>query len=108
MIVTTTTTVEGHDIQRYCGIVNGNVAWIHWFAFRFRDLFNKDPRNASLELELQQAEDIALYDLQQKAHALGANAITGVTVKPEVAFCVRSLHVMVTATGTAVTVTPKP
>lgn len=65
-------------------------------------------RNASLELELQQAEDIALYDLQQKAHALGANAITGVTVKPEVAFCVRSLHVMVTATGTAVTVTPKP
>jgi len=108
MIVTTTPTVEGHDVQRYCGIVFAKVIWWGGIRQTLRDLFSREKRITRVELELQHAEEIALQDLQQKAEALGANAVIGVTFRVEAGGAgPMALAMMATATGTAVAVTPK-
>ena len=80
LIVTTTPSVEGKKIQQYRGIVTGEAIM---GANIFKDLFAgiRDivgGRSAVYEQELQRARDIALAELQQRAHILGANAVVGV------------------------------
>ena len=100
MIVTTTPSVEGYQIAEYKGIVVGEAIL---GANVFRDIFAGitdiiGGRSGSYEQELGRAREIALDELQERAQALGANAVVGVDLDYEV---INSM-MMVSASGTAV------
>ena len=103
MIVTTTPSIEGKRITRYCGIVNGEAIlganfFKDWFA-GIRDIIG--GRSGAYEKELQKARDIALQELQERAEKLGANAIVGVDLDYQVLGQDNGM-LMVSASGTAV------
>ena len=103
MIVTTTPSIEGQRITRYCGVVTGEAIL---GANIFKDLFAgiRDlvgGRSASYERELQRAREIALDELEQRAKDLGANAVVGVDLDYEV-LGQKNGMLMVSASGTAV------
>ncbi|XZG69112.1 heavy metal-binding domain-containing protein [Chitinibacteraceae bacterium HSL-7] len=103
MIVTTTPTVEGRRITQYRGIVAGEAIL---GANLFKDLFAgiRDlvgGRSATYERELQKAREIALKELEERAAALGANAVVGVDLDYEVLGQGNGM-LMVSASGTAV------
>lgn len=103
MIVSTTPTIEGRPVQEYLGIVSGETII---GANIFRDFFASirdivGGRSASYEEVLRQAKDAALQELQEKAVALGANAVVGVDLDYETVG-ERGSMLMVTAAGTAV------
>jgi uncharacterized protein YbjQ (UPF0145 family) len=105
MVVTTTPSVEGKRIIRYCGVVAGEAIL---GANLFKDLFAgiRDlvgGRSATYERELQRARDIAMQELQQRAQELGANAVVGVDLDYEVLGQGNGM-LMVSASGTAVVV----
>lgn len=105
MIVTTTPSIEGKRITRYCGVVAGEAIL---GANLFKDLFAgiRDivgGRSATYERELQRARDIAMQELQQRAQDLGANAVVGVDLDYEVLGRDNGM-LMVSASGTAVVV----
>ncbi|HOJ05902.1 MAG TPA: heavy metal-binding domain-containing protein [Bacteroidota bacterium] len=103
MIVTTTHGVEGKTIVEYKGIVTGEAIL---GANIFKDIFAgiRDivgGRSATYENELRNAKDIALREMQERAEALGANAIVGVDLDYENLGASGGM-LMVTASGTAV------
>lgn len=104
MIVTTTPAVEGYRITGYYGIVFGEVItginFLKDFGAGIRNLVG--GRSAGYEEELMVARTQALEELQQRAAALGAHAIVGVDMDYEVLG--QGNMLMVTASGTAVTV----
>lgn len=105
MVVTTTPSVDGKRITRYCGVVAGEAIL---GANLFKDLFAgiRDlvgGRSATYERELQRARDIAMRELQQRALELGANAVVGVDLDYEVLGRGNGM-LMVSASGTAVVV----
>ncbi len=104
MLVTTTNHVEGKKITNYHGVVTGQTIL---GANIFKDLLSglRDlvgGRSGAYEKELKKARDIALQDLQQTAHALGANAVVGVQFSYEVLGQSNGM-LMVSINGTAVT-----
>ena len=105
MIVTTTNCIEGKSITEYKGIIFGEVItgvnFLKDFAAGLSNIFG--GRSGSYEGELIQAREQALGELQNRAHALGANAIVGVDFDYEVLGQGGNM-LMVTASGTAVTV----
>ena len=101
MIVTTTNSVEGRKITEYRGIAVGEAIM---GANVFRDFFAQitdivGGRSGAYESKLQDARDTALNELEQRATALGANAVVGVDLDYEV---VGESMLMVSASGTAV------
>ena len=105
MIVVTTNQLEGHRITRYIGIVTGEAIM---GANIFKDLFAgiRDivgGRSAAYENELQRAKEIALQELQNRASAMGANAIVAVDLDYETIGANGSM-LMVSASGTAVVI----
>jgi uncharacterized protein YbjQ (UPF0145 family) len=103
MDVTTTPSLEGRRIVRYLGVVAGEAIM---GANVFKDLFAgvRDivgGRSATYERELQRARDIALDELQERARALGGNAVVGVDLDYEVLGQGNGM-LMVSASGTAV------
>lgn len=101
MIVTTTPSVEGHQITAYRGIVVGEAIM---GANVVRDVFASitdivGGRSGAYESKLQDARDTALRELQDRARELGANAVVGVDLDYEV---VGQSMLMVSASGTAV------
>lgn len=105
MTITTTPTIEGKRITRYCGVVAGEAIL---GANLFKDLFAgiRDlvgGRSATYERELQRARDIAMGELQQRAQELGANAVVGIDLDYEVLGQGNGM-LMVSASGTAVVV----
>lgn len=103
MIVTTTHHIEGRQVQRYCGIVTGEVIV---GANLFRDLFASirdivGGRSGAYEEVLARARDQALGEMRQRAASLGGNAVIGVDLDYEVLGAKGSM-LMVSATGTAV------
>ena len=102
MIVTTTPSVDGNRIPNYHGIAVGEAIL---GANVFRDLFAGitdiiGGRSGAYEQELGKARDIALSELEDRAAALGANAVVGGDLDYEVI----NNMLMVSASGTAVTV----
>ncbi len=86
MLVTTTPTVDGRRITKYCGVVAGEAIL---GANVFKDLFAgiRDlvgGRSATYERELQRARDIAIEEMKEKAAALGGNAVVGIDLDYEV------------------------
>ena len=103
MIVTTTPTVEGHQITAYHGVVVGEAIL---GANVFRDLFAGitdiiGGRSSAYEASLQEARETALGELEARAEGLGGNAVVGVDLDYEVI----NNMLMVSASGTAVTIT---
>ena len=105
MLVTTTLSVEGRRITRYCGVVCGEAIL---GANIFKDMFAglRDivgGRSGTYEKELQRAREIALKELEERAAALGANAVVGVDLDYEVMGRENGM-LMVSASGTAVVI----
>ena len=101
MIVTTTNGVDGRRIIDYRGIVVGEAIM---GANVVRDVFASitdivGGRSGAYESKLQDARDTALRELQERAEALGADAVVGVDLDYEV---VGQSMLMVSASGTAV------
>lgn len=107
MIVTTTPSIEGQRITKYCGVVAGEaILGANVFKDMFagiRDLVG--GRSATYERELQKAREIAMQELQERAAVLGANAVVGVDLDYEVLGQGNGM-LMVSASGTAVVVQP--
>lgn len=100
MIVTTTPSVEGYQIAEYKGIVVGEAIL---GANIVRDIFAGitdilGGRSGAYEEELAKARTTALRELEERAAALGANAVVGVDLDYEVI----NNMLMVSASGTAV------
>jgi uncharacterized protein YbjQ (UPF0145 family) len=103
MLVTTTHTIEGKRITKYCGVVAGEAVL---GANMFKDMFAgiRDivgGRSGTYERELQRARDIAFEELRERAAALGANAVVGVDIDYEV-LGEKNGMLMVSVSGTAV------
>lgn len=101
MIITTTNTIEGRSITQYLGIVTGETII---GANLFRDLFASvrdvvGGRSGAYEEVLREAKDTAISEMQQKAVALGADAVVGIDLDYET---IRNGMLMVTVSGTAV------
>jgi len=109
MIVTTTPSVEGQKIQAYLGIVTGEaIVGAHLFKDLFatiRDIVG--GRSGTYEKTLAAARQIALDELAQTAAEKGANAVVGVDLDYEVLGQTNGM-LMVTASGTAVTLARVP
>ena len=105
MITTTTPSVEGKRIVEYKGIVFGEVVsgvnFVRDIAASFSNFFG--GRSGSYEEDLIQARQSAIREMEQRAAALGANAVVGVDIDYEVLGADNGM-LMVTASGTAVTV----
>jgi uncharacterized protein YbjQ (UPF0145 family) len=103
MELTTTPSLEGRRIVRYCGIVVGEaILGANVFKDMFaglRDLVG--GRSATYEKELQRAREIALEELAQRALELGANAVVGIDLDYEVLGAQNGM-LMVSVSGTAV------
>lgn len=103
MLVTTTHTIEGKRITKYCGVVAGEaVLGANMFKDMFagiRDLVG--GRSGTYERELQRARDIALKEMQERAAAAGGNAVVGVDIDYEVLGQENGM-LMVSVSGTAV------
>lgn len=102
MIVTTTPSIDGYSVKDYRGVVVGEAIL---GANVFRDLFASitdivGGRSGSYEQELGKARQIALDELEERAAAVGANAVVGVDLDYEVI----NNMLMVSASGTAVVV----
>lgn len=105
MIVTTTPAIDGATITQYLGIISSDAVM---GTNIFRDLFASirdivGGRAASYEKLLQDAKNMALADLTERARALGADAIVGVDIDYEVIGGDRKTLLMVSVNGTAVT-----
>lgn len=103
MISTTTPTIEGREIIEYKGIVFGEVIsgvnFIKDFAAGLTDFFG--GRSKSYEGELIQARENAMYEMEDRARQIGANAVVGVDIDYEVLGQGGNM-LMVTVSGTAV------
>ena len=103
LIITTTPSVEGRRITEYKGIVFGEVIsgvnFIKDFTAGLSNFFG--GRSHTYEDELIQARQSALHEMEQRARALGANAVVGVDLDYEVLGADNGM-LMVTASGTAV------
>lgn len=100
MIITTTPSVEGRAIREYKGIAFGEVIT----GVNFMKDLGAGLRNFfGGRRELQKARGEALAELEQRAGAMGANAVIGVDIDYEVLGADNGM-LMVTASGTAVVV----
>ena len=105
MELTTTPSMEGRKITRYCGIVAGEAVL---GANVFKDMFASvrdivGGRSGTYEKELRKARQIAIDELSEQARELGANAVVGIDLDYEVLGDKNGM-LMVSASGTAVVV----
>lgn len=102
MIVTTTHSVEGHKIVAYHGVVVGEAIMganvVRDFFAGITDIVG--GRSGAYEAKLQDARDVAMRELEDRARGAGGNAVVGVDLDYEV---VGDSMLMVSASGTAVT-----
>ena len=105
MISTTTPTFEGHRIATYHGIVVGEAILganvVRDFFAGITDIVG--GRSGAYEKSLQEAREVALREMEQRAAAMGGNAVVGVDLDYEVVGKDGGM-MMVSASGTAVTV----
>lgn len=106
MLITTTSTLQDKTIADYRGIVTGEAIL---GANIFKDLFAgiRDivgGRSGAYEKELAKARTIAMQEMQERAEAIGANAVIGVDLDYETISSGSGSMLMVSASGTAVIV----
>lgn len=106
MLITTTNTIEGKQITEYYGMVTGEAII---GANIFKDFFAAitdvvGGRSGAYEKALKDAKDIAMREMEERAVALGANAIITVDLDYETVGKDSGM-LMVSASGTAVKLT---
>lgn len=103
MLVTTTHSVEGRKISRYLGLVTGEAIIganiVKDFFAGIRDVVG--GRAGAYEQGLREAKSVALKEMIEQAHRLGAHAVIGVDLDYETIGANGSM-LMVSANGTAV------
>lgn len=102
MIVTTTPEVQGQAVREYLGIVVGE-SILGTNIFRDVGALLRDVvggRSGAYEKKMQEAREIAIQEMVEKAEALGANAVVGVDIDYETVGNMNMM--MVSASGTAV------
>jgi len=103
MIVSTTSTLQGKNVDEYIGIVAAEVIiganFLKDIMGGLRDFFG--GRSSTYEKVLEEARQHAITELMQKAQGMGANAVIGVDLDFETVGSGGSM-LMVVATGTAV------
>ncbi|GED28996.1 MULTISPECIES: YbjQ family protein [Brevibacillus] len=103
MIVSTTSTLQGKEIEAYLDIVSGEVIMganvVRDFLAGITDIIG--GRSGSYESKLAEGRELAIREMKDKAKSLGANAVIGVDLDFET---LREGMMMVIATGTAVRV----
>jgi uncharacterized protein YbjQ (UPF0145 family) len=103
MLYATTSTLQGHEIEAYLGIVFGDaVLGVNVFKdllASLRDVVG--GRSGTYERELGAARDSAMMALTEQARALGADAVLGIDIDYEVLGSNNGM-LMVSASGTAV------
>ena len=101
MIMTTTSTVEGHRVTDYKGVVVGEAIMganvVRDFFAGITDIVG--GRSGGYEATLQTASDTSMGELQDRGLAQGANAVIGIDLDYEV---VGDSMLMVSVSGTAV------
>ncbi|MDD3034629.1 MAG: YbjQ family protein [Bacteroidales bacterium] len=101
MLLTTTSTVQGREIEQYYGLVSGETIIganiVKDFFAGITDIVG--GRSGSYERVLKEAKEEALREMSNQAIALGANAVIGIDLDYET---IGSSMLMVTAAGTAV------
>ena len=105
MILTTTPSIGGHTIREYKGVVTGETIiganFVKDFFAGIRDFVG--GRSGSYEKVLVEGKETSLREMQQRAKALGANAIVGIDIDYETVGQSGSM-LMVATSGTAVVV----
>jgi uncharacterized protein YbjQ (UPF0145 family) len=105
MITTTTPSIEGHEVVEYKGIVFGEVInginFLKDFTAGITNFLG--GRSSTYEGELIDARANAIREMEQRAMAVGANAVVGVDIDYEVLGTNNDM-IMVTASGTAVVI----
>lgn len=103
MLLSTTPTVQGHNINQYLGVVTGETIIganvFKDFLAGLTDFFG--GRSSTYENVLREAKDAALKEMSERAAAIGANAIVGIDLDYETVGQASSM-LMVTCSGTAV------
>lgn len=106
--MTTTSQLEGKNIEQYVGIVVGEAVM---GANIFKDIFASirdivGGRSGAYEDELTKARKIGFQELENEARSIGANAVIGIDIDYEVVGKGGSM-LMVSISGTAVRYTDK-
>lgn len=105
MIITTTPTIEGHAIKEYKGLVSGEVIFgmnvLKDIGASLRDFFG--GRTESYEKAMLEGRETAQREMEQRALAMGANAIVGVSFGYETLGQAGSM-IMIAISGTAVVI----
>ncbi|ALC81863.1 MULTISPECIES: YbjQ family protein [Bacillus] len=101
MIISTTSQLQGKEIERYVGIVSGEAIMganvVRDFLAGITDIIG--GRSGTYESKLAEGREIALREMEDKASKLGANAVIGVDLDFET---VQNGMMMCIASGTAV------
>ncbi|KIQ93930.1 hypothetical protein LH47_02006 [Anoxybacillus thermarum] len=101
MIVTTTNSIEGKQIEQYLGLVSGEVILganvVRDFLASITDIIG--GRSGTYENKLAEGREMAVQEMMKKARNMGANAVIGVDLDFET---LRDGMMMCIATGTAV------
>ena len=101
MIITTTHDIEGRPITEYLGIIVGEsiiaTNILRDITAGLRDIVG--GRSGAYEEKMQEARDIAVAEMEEKAKELGADAVVAVDIDYET---VGNNMMMVSASGTAV------
>ena len=103
MLHTTTSTLQGHEIEAYLGVVVGEAIL---GANVFKDMFGAirdvvGGRAGAYEKEMKKARRIAFEEMEDAAKELGGNAIVGIDIDYEVVGKDGAM-MMVSVSGTAV------
>jgi len=103
MLKTTTSVVDGKQIEEYLDIVVGETIlganFIKDFFGAVRDFVG--GRSAAYEQEMAKARETAFNEMENKAKLLGADGIVGIDIDYEVIGSKGSM-IMVSVSGTAV------
>ena len=105
MIITTTNSVENHQIAAYKGVVTGEaIIGAHLFKDIFaglRDIVG--GRSEAYEKTIREARETAMREMAAECERVGGNAIVGVDIDYEVVGQGGSM-MMVSVSGTAVVI----
>ncbi|MBN6189335.1 YbjQ family protein [Aneurinibacillus sp. BA2021] len=103
MIMTTTSTLQGKEVEEYLGLVSGEAIMganvVRDFLAGITDIIG--GRSGAYENKLAEGREIAVQEMREKARRLGANAIIGIDLDFET---LRDGMMLCVATGTAVRV----
>jgi uncharacterized protein YbjQ (UPF0145 family) len=105
MLVTTTPTIQGRDIQSYVGIVTAEIVYgsnaLRDFFAGIRDVIG--GRTGSYEQIFEKGQKEAIQELEKRASRLGADAVVGISLDTgTINIDDKGVLLLITATGTAV------